>query len=83
MYSGHFKLLRILYLMQSYLQGQIADKEILDTIWKNFSNGRLTFLHWNKGEEMDPVIGTQGGTLLVRKLPAPNPVYGFPQEKYI
>ncbi|KAL1539663.1 hypothetical protein AAHA92_24116 [Salvia divinorum] len=58
----------------SYLQGQIADKQVLDTIWKNFSNGRLTFLHWNKGVEMDPIIGTQGGTLLVRKIPAPDPV---------
>ncbi|KAH6755423.1 Peptidase S24/S26A/S26B/S26C family protein [Perilla frutescens var. hirtella] len=60
-------------LAKSYLRGQIADKEILDTIWKNFLHGRLTFLHWNKGEEMDPTVGTQGGTLLVRKIPAPNP----------
>lgn len=58
----------------SYIRGQIAEKEILDTIWKNLLHGRLTFLHWNKGEEMDPTIGTQGGTLLVRKIPTPDPM---------
>ncbi|XP_042015909.1 uncharacterized protein LOC121763879 [Salvia splendens] len=39
----------------AYLQqGQIVDKQILDIIWRTFSYGRLTFLHWNKGKEMEP-----------------------------
>lgn len=56
-----------------YIGGQIADTEIFDTIWKNLFQGKLTFLHWNKGEEMISTIGTQGGTLLVRKIPAADP----------
>ncbi|CAA0823963.1 Peptidase S24/S26A/S26B/S26C family protein [Striga hermonthica] len=57
----------------TYLQGQIADTEILDTIWRNVFHGKLTFLHWNKGKEMAPMVGRYGGTLLVRKIPAANP----------
>ncbi|KAL3647736.1 Mitochondrial ATP-independent inner membrane protease subunit 2 [Castilleja foliolosa] len=57
-----------------YIQDKIADKEILDTIWRNLLHGKLTFLHLNKGEEMAPVIGNSGGTLLVRKIPAANPM---------
>lgn len=41
---------------------------------KNFMQGRLTFTYWTKGEEMSPTI-SDGGTLLVRKLPAPTPTY--------
>ncbi|GFP82913.1 mitochondrial inner membrane protease subunit 1 [Phtheirospermum japonicum] len=59
---------------KTYLQGQIADTEILDTIWRNLFHGKLTFLHWNKGEEMAPVIGNSGGTLLVRKIPSADPM---------
>lgn len=44
-----------------------------DAVWKNLFQGKLTYLHWNKGEEMAPTIGPQGGTLLVRKLPAADP----------
>ncbi|KAK6164438.1 hypothetical protein DH2020_001302 [Rehmannia glutinosa] len=58
---------------KTYIQGQIADTEILDTIWRNLFHGKLTFLHWNKGEEMAPMIGNYGGTLLVRKIPAADP----------
>ncbi|KAL6502902.1 Mitochondrial ATP-independent inner membrane protease subunit 2 [Orobanche minor] len=45
----------------------------LDTILKTIFIGKLTFLHGNKGEEMAPTIGTHGGTLLVRKIPDPDP----------
>ncbi|KAI5680087.1 hypothetical protein M9H77_01314 [Catharanthus roseus] len=62
---------------KSYKQGQISDTQVLDTVWKNFFQGKLTYLHWNKGEEMAPTIGAQGGTLLVRKLPAPDPTRVF------
>ncbi|CAI0434438.1 unnamed protein product [Linum tenue] len=60
-----------------YGKGQIADTEIADTIWKNLFQGRLTYLHWNKGAEMAPTVGDQGGTLLVRKLPAADPTRVF------
>ncbi|GKU86276.1 hypothetical protein SLEP1_g821 [Rubroshorea leprosula] len=36
---------------------------------KNLFQGRLTYLHWDKGEEMTPTLGAKGGTLLVRKIP--------------
>ncbi|KAL8547993.1 hypothetical protein ACS0TY_007329 [Phlomoides rotata] len=32
----------------------------------------MTFFHWYKGEQMQ-YLGTQGATLLVRKIPEPNP----------
>ncbi|KAG8389207.1 hypothetical protein BUALT_Bualt02G0204900 [Buddleja alternifolia] len=57
----------------TYGRGQIAETEILDTIWKNLFQGKLTFLTSNKGEEMAPMLGTQGGTLLVRKIPTADP----------
>lgn len=59
--------------MQNYKIGQINDREVGDTIWKNLFQSKLTYLHWNKGEEMAPTIGEQGGTILVRKLPTPDP----------
>ncbi|XP_057965625.1 mitochondrial ATP-independent inner membrane protease subunit 2-like isoform X2 [Malania oleifera] len=58
---------------KSYKRGQITDREVGDVVWKNVFQGKLTFMHWNKGEEMAPAIGGQGGTLLVRKIPAANP----------
>lgn len=64
---------RILCVMQSYKGGQISDREVGDVVWKNLFQGKLTYLHWNKGGEMAPTIGEQGGTLLVRKLPAADP----------
>ncbi|GMP90653.1 hypothetical protein CsSME_00041675 [Camellia sinensis var. sinensis] len=39
--------------------------------------GKLTYLHWNKGEEMVPTIAAQGGTLLVRKIPEAEPTSVF------
>ncbi|XP_048232546.1 uncharacterized protein LOC8275979 isoform X2 [Ricinus communis] len=62
---------------KSYRRGQISDREFGDAVWKNLLQGRLTYLHWNKGQEMAPIIGEQGGTLLVRKLPAANPTHVF------
>ncbi|OAY34601.1 uncharacterized protein LOC110628666 [Manihot esculenta] len=62
---------------KSYKRGQISDREVGDAIWKNLFQGRLTYLHWNKGQEMTPTIGDQGGTLLVRKLPAADPTRVF------
>ena len=59
--------------MQSYIQGQITKREVGDVVWKNFFQVKLTYLHWNKGEEMVPTIAGQGGTLLVRKIPAADP----------
>lgn len=64
---------RNLHVMQNYQGGQITDRELRDAVWKNLFQGKLTYLHWNKGEEMAPSIGAQGGTLLVRKIPAADP----------
>ncbi|XVF21575.1 hypothetical protein REPUB_Repub12eG0101400 [Reevesia pubescens] len=58
---------------KSYKRGQISDRELQDAVWKNLFQGKLTYLHWNKGEAMAPTIGEQGGTLLVRKIPAADP----------
>ncbi|GAB2220743.1 hypothetical protein Droror1_Dr00008414 [Drosera rotundifolia] len=57
---------------KNYKGGQINDTQIGDVVWKNLFQGKLTYLHWNKGEEMAPVVGNQGGTLLVRKIPMPD-----------
>ncbi|KAA8550747.1 hypothetical protein F0562_002431 [Nyssa sinensis] len=62
---------------KSYKRGQITDREVGDAVWKNLLQGRLTYLHWNKGEEMVPAIAGQGGTLLVRKIPAADPTRVF------
>ncbi|VFQ93894.1 unnamed protein product [Cuscuta campestris] len=60
---------------KNYLAGHINEG---DAMVKNFFLGRLTFLqHFNKGEEMSPTIGPQGGTLLVRKIAIPNPMHVF------
>ncbi|KAL7198574.1 hypothetical protein ACSBR2_020960 [Camellia fascicularis] len=62
---------------KNYKRGQITDREVGDAIWKNLFQGKLTYLHWNKGEEMAPTIVGQGGTLLVRKLPSTDPTRVF------
>lgn len=63
-----------LFVIQKYNVGQINAKEFSDAIWKNFVQGKLTFLHWTKaGEEMAPIITPRGGTLLVRKMAFPVP----------
>ncbi|KNA09324.1 hypothetical protein SOVF_154700 isoform A [Spinacia oleracea] len=56
-----------------YKGGRITEGQIGDTVWKNLFQGKVTFLHWNKGQEMAPTIGSEGGTLLVRKIPVPGP----------
>ncbi|KAJ4776327.1 Peptidase S24/S26A/S26B/S26C family protein [Rhynchospora pubera] len=61
---------------KKYNVGQINVTELSDAIWKNFFQGRLTFMHWTKGEEMIPIISS-GGTLLVRKIPSPTPTQVF------
>ncbi|KAG9145001.1 hypothetical protein Leryth_017462 [Lithospermum erythrorhizon] len=55
--------------MQGYREGIITKKQVRGVVWKNFFHGKLTFTHWNKGEEMAPTIGPQVCTLLVRKIP--------------
>ncbi|CAL5357335.1 unnamed protein product [Camellia sinensis] len=62
---------------KNYKRGQVTDREVVDAIWKNLFQGKLTYLHWNKGEEMAPTIVGQGGTLLVRKLPSTDPTRVF------
>ncbi|KAI4349389.1 hypothetical protein L6164_009981 [Bauhinia variegata] len=57
---------------KNYRRGQITNREISDVAWKNFLRGRLTYLLWNKGEEMAPTIAGKA-TLLVRKLPVADP----------
>ncbi|MBA0758030.1 hypothetical protein Gotri_021063 [Gossypium trilobum] len=64
---------RNLDVKQSYKRGQISDRELQDAVWKNVFQGKLTYLHWSKGEAMAPTIGEQGGTLLVRKIPSADP----------
>lgn len=50
----------------------MADRPAGDILWKNFLQGKLTYLDWSKGEEMAPLIGPQGGTILVRKIALAN-----------
>ncbi|BAT95357.1 uncharacterized protein LOC124838338 isoform X2 [Vigna umbellata] len=61
---------------KNYKGGNISDKEARDMIWKNFFQGRMTYLHWNKGEEMAPAIDGKAVTL-VRKLPTADPTRVF------
>lgn len=56
-----------------YNKGKITHGELHETVWKHLIDGKMTFLHCNKGAEMAPTIGPQGGTLLVRKIPVPDP----------
>ncbi|CAI8602828.1 unnamed protein product [Vicia faba] len=56
--------------------GLVKDNELFDFLWKHFFHGKMTFLHWNKGEEMAPTISGKGATLLVRRLP-------FPDRRYV
>lgn len=60
-----------------YKGGKISQGEVGDVVWKNLLQGKMTFLHWINGEEMAPTIGSQGGTLLVRKIPVPDPTRVF------
>ncbi|XP_020249650.1 uncharacterized protein LOC109827099 isoform X2 [Asparagus officinalis] len=56
---------------RKYKVGQINADEWIDATLKNFFQVKLTFLHWIKGgEEMAPIITSEGGSLLVRKMAA-------------
>ncbi|EFJ05088.1 hypothetical protein SELMODRAFT_272208 [Selaginella moellendorffii] len=57
---------------KSYDKGQINEKQLGDRIWKNLFQGRLTFFHHVKGEQMAPTFKSQGETLLVRSVPLPS-----------
>lgn len=63
--------------MQTHRVGKIPQNEVLNAVWKNVFQGRLTYLHWYKGQEMAPIIEGEGG-LLVRKLPDATPRYFYP-----
>lgn len=54
--------------------GQITETQVGDIVWKNLFQGKLTYLHWNKGEQMVPTIAGEGGAVLVRKLPTVDPM---------
>ncbi|GLT42302.1 hypothetical protein SLA2020_163090 [Shorea laevis] len=54
--------------LKNYKGGQITNREMHQVV-KNLFQGRLTYLHWDKGEEMAPTLGPRGGTFLVRKIP--------------
>ncbi|XP_057425297.1 mitochondrial ATP-independent inner membrane protease subunit 2-like [Lotus japonicus] len=62
---------------KNYKRGQIGEGEVRDLVWKNFFQGKLTYLHWNQGEEMAPTIAGKVATLLVRKLPNADPTRVF------
>ncbi|XP_004495095.1 mitochondrial ATP-independent inner membrane protease subunit 2-like [Cicer arietinum] len=62
---------------KNYKGGHLKDNELSDFIWKHFLHGKMTFLHWNKGEEMAPTIAGNGATLLVRRIPIPDPTHVY------
>ncbi|XP_019461329.1 PREDICTED: uncharacterized protein LOC109360718 [Lupinus angustifolius] len=57
---------------KNYTGGQITDTQLGDAVWKNLFQGKLTYMHWNKGEEMAPTIAGKAVTL-VRKIPIADP----------
>ncbi|XP_078439938.1 mitochondrial ATP-independent inner membrane protease subunit 2-like [Wolffia australiana] len=61
---------------KSYKVGQITETQVGDVVWKNLFQGKLTYLHWNKGQQMAPTI-VEDGTVLVRKLPTVDPMSVF------
>ncbi|KAK4756256.1 hypothetical protein SAY87_006383 [Trapa incisa] len=58
---------------KNYKGGYITDAQLGDTIWKNLFQGKLTFLHSSRGEEVASGLNTLGSTLLVRRIPNANP----------
>ncbi|KAK4407233.1 hypothetical protein Sango_0304300 [Sesamum angolense] len=52
-----------------YLLGEIPPNRVFYNVWKTLIKGRMTYLRWTEGEQMAPMIGPRGGTLLVRKIP--------------
>lgn len=61
---------------KNYHMGQINAKQFNDSVWKGFFQGKLTFLHWQRGREMEPTIPEEGN-LLVRKMIYPVPTQVF------
>jgi len=59
--------------IRSYEVGDIHETEIYEHIYKNLTQGRLTFKRLMNGKEMSPTFACQGETLLIRSLPRPNP----------
>ncbi|KAE9612206.1 hypothetical protein Lal_00022113 [Lupinus albus] len=57
---------------KNYTGGQITDRQLGDAVWRNLFQGKLTYMHWNKGEEMAPTIAGKEVTL-VRKIPIADP----------
>ncbi|KAK7245362.1 hypothetical protein RIF29_40202 [Crotalaria pallida] len=57
--------------LKNHKGGEVPDGELFDIMWKNFSQGRLTYVHWNAFSA--PTVAGIGETLLVRKLPTPDP----------
>ncbi|KAL9240762.1 hypothetical protein vseg_014945 [Gypsophila vaccaria] len=56
--------------MQKSLSGELTQKRYAYySIWKNFIQGRLTYVYRNEGHEMAPSIPGQQEMLLVRRLP--------------
>ncbi|KAG0486686.1 hypothetical protein HPP92_008781 [Vanilla planifolia] len=62
---------------KNYHIGQLSGKQFNDSVWKTFFQGRLTFLLWHKGEEMEPTLPAQGGSVLIRKMINPVPTQVF------
>lgn len=62
---------------KSYKGGLISDGQVGDAMWRHLFQGRLTYLHWLKGEEMASAAGGLAGTLLVRKIPHADPTHVF------
>lgn len=62
---------------KNYHMGEINTKQFNDSVWKSFFQGKLTFLHWYRGKEMEPTLPEQGGNLLVRKMFYPIPAQIF------
>ncbi|XP_057850448.2 mitochondrial ATP-independent inner membrane protease subunit 2 isoform X2 [Cryptomeria japonica] len=58
---------------KNYKIGEITDKQVNENVFKNVFQGKLTYLHYSKGEEMAPTVSSHGGTLLVRRLPTVDP----------
>uniref|UniRef100_A0A7N0TP53 Peptidase S26 domain-containing protein n=1 Tax=Kalanchoe fedtschenkoi TaxID=63787 RepID=A0A7N0TP53_KALFE len=61
--------------LKGYKATKVVDKSLGDAMAAHFLRGKLTECFWNKGKEMLPTIGEEGGTLLVRKLPVADPTY--------
>lgn len=64
-------------MVQTAERGEIQHGEMRRAFWKNLLHGKMSFLHWTKGEEMSPTRAVAGGTLLVRKIPDVDPLYSL------